>query len=91
VRVAFYGLYRFGPLITSTFQVYFQIFCGVRGFPVPHGVASLTSGTIIVLGAGGTEVQLHLVLGQHPEVPCLDTPVSGLLRCGGLIWTDSLG
>jgi len=39
-------------------------------------VTSLTTGTVTVFGACSAEVQLHLVLEQHPEIPCLDPFVS---------------
>ena len=43
------------------------------------------TGTIIVLGACNTEVQLHLVPRQYPEIPCLVTFVSGVLCFGSLV------
>ena len=59
---------------------------------VLRDVTSLTIGTTTVFRACSAEVQLYLVLGQHPEIPCLHALVSdALLLRGALIWAELLG
>ena len=78
MRLPFHKLRGFNRLILLPSGILPNLLRGLCTSRTVRDCRADRTGTILVLGACYTEVQLHFVLGQYPEVPCREPFVSGV-------------